>query len=55
MAIKNISQAPDFDSSKFVAKESLEGTESSVRIIGIIQGTLLPTHCYGTSDLELFV
>lgn len=55
MEIKNISQASDFDSSKYVAEEFLEGTQSNVRIIKLAQGTVLPPHRHGTSDLMLFV
>lgn len=55
MDIKNISSASPFDSSKYVAEEFLEGNQSNVRIIRLAQGTVLPPHRHGDSDLMLFV
>lgn len=54
MQIVRLSDAPGYDSAKFVAEPLLDGTQANVRIIRLSPGQALPPHTHGTSDLMLF-
>ena len=55
MKLFDLSDAPAFNSEKFVAENYAVGTNSNVRIIRLSSGQALPTHTHGESDLMLLI
>ncbi|HUZ40469.1 MAG TPA: hypothetical protein VMU68_03645 [Acidimicrobiales bacterium] len=54
MDIVRLSDIPAYDSDKVIAQSLLEGPQSSVRVIKLSPGQVLPPHRHGSSDLMLF-
>jgi quercetin dioxygenase-like cupin family protein len=55
MKMVNLSDAPGYDSVRFVAEPFLDGTQSNVRVIRLSPGQTLPTHTHSTSDLMIYI
>ena len=54
MDIVSLSDAPGYDSDRWVGQPFLEGSQSNVRLIRLSPGQALPPHTHGSSDLMLF-
>jgi len=54
MDIVSLSDAPGYDSDRWVAQPFLEGSQSNVRLIRLSPGQALPPHTHGSSDLMIF-
>jgi quercetin dioxygenase-like cupin family protein len=54
MDIVRLSDIPGYDNNKVIAQPLIEGSQSSVRVIKLSPGQVLPPHRHGLSDLMLF-
>lgn len=55
MKMITLSDAPAYDSERFIAEPLLDGTQSNVRVIRLCPGQSLPPHTHSTSDLMIYI